>query len=85
MFVLFMLSVAMIISGGYVNARESNFDKGMDTFNEVKLILIMYHMMLFTNFVPDIETQYLIGFSCSGFLIIGTAVNMFMLFASPIV
>ena len=56
----------------------------MDMFNEVKLILIMYHMMLFTDFVGDPETQHYIGFSCGAMLALGTLINMLMLFITPI-
>ena len=57
----------------------------MDVFNEVKLIVIMYHMMLFTMFVPDAGTKFLIGFSCCGIVILGTIINMTMLFVSPVI
>ena len=56
----------------------------MDQFNEIKLNLIMYHLLLFTMFVPDPEIKYKIGFSCLVFLFIGLAVNMFKMFATPI-
>jgi len=52
----------------------------MDYFNEVKLILIMYHILTFTAFVPDPETKHNIGYSCAAILIIGIVVNMSMLF-----
>ena len=45
----------------------------------------MYHLMLFTMFVPEVETRNMIGFSCSVVLVIGTLANMVMLFVSPIV
>ena len=82
---LFMSSVFVIIAAFYIKARNTKFDQRMDIFNEIKLIVVMYHMILFTDFVPDPETRYQIGFSCAGALIIGTAVNMFMLFVSPII
>ena len=53
MFSLFMLSIFIIISAGYIDARNSKFDRGMDVFNEAKIIFLMYHMMLFTDFLPD--------------------------------
>ena len=83
MFVLYMTCVGMIIIGGHIRVRTTRFAKGMGYFNEMKLILIMYHLMLFTDFVPAIETQDLIGFSCSATLILGTAVNMVMLVVTP--
>ena len=45
-------------------------------FNEVRLIVITYHMMLFTLFVPDIDTRNKIGYSCSAVVVIGLLVNM---------
>jgi len=51
-----MTSISMIIAGGFINARNAKFDRNMDTFNEAKLIVIMYHMMLFTDLLPDPET-----------------------------
>ena len=55
----------------------------MDRFNEVKLVLIMYHIICFTAFVPDSETKFLIGYSCMGFILIGLLINMFDLITSP--
>lgn len=84
MFVLYMFSVALIIAAGHLDARKSRFDRQMDIFNEAKLIIIMYHLMLFTDYVPSPVTQEYIGFSCSGVLIGGTAINMGMLILTPI-
>ena len=56
----------------------------METFNEIKLIVITYHMMLFTDFVGDADTEYKIGYSCMAFLLVGTAINMSTLVVDPI-
>ena len=56
----------------------------METFNEMKLIVITYHMMLFTDFVGDADTEYKIGHSCNAFLLFGTAINMTTLVVHPI-
>lgn len=82
--ILYMSSIAIIIGASFLNARNSSFDQRMDIFNEVKLIIIMYHMMLFTDFVPDPLTQEQIGFSVGGILVLGTAVNMLMLVLPPV-
>ena len=81
---LFMSSIAMIIANGHIKAKNSKFDQRMEAFNEVKLLLIMYHMLCFTNLGPDPETKYMIGYSCSATLILGTAINMFMMIVTPI-
>ena len=57
----------------------------MNMFNEVKLILIMYHLMLFTMFVPEPEIKYKLGFSCASTVLAGLAVNMSMVVGQPIV
>ena len=56
----------------------------MDIFNEVKLIWIMYHVMLFsqTHLVINSETQFMIGHSCAGSLIVGTFVNFYVLISA---
>ena len=56
----------------------------MDTFREIVLIVIMYHMMLFTMFLSDLELRVKIGYSCSFFVIFGILVNMGKLVISPI-
>ena len=84
MYNLFMLSTFIIIAAGYIDARTRRYDRYMDVFNEIKLIVIMYHLMTFTDFVPAAETQNKIGLSCSAILILGTVTNMIMLFVTPI-
>ena len=85
MFALYMLSVFLIIASGYINVRRTNFERRMDVFNEVKVIIIMYHLMLFTDFLPDPNMQSQLGISCSVILVLGTIINMAMLFLQPIV
>ena len=55
-FALFMLSVLIVISAGFIDSRINKQDRNTDIFNEIKLVLIMYHMIVFTDFVPEIET-----------------------------
>ena len=65
-------------------AKSAKFDRGMDMFNEIKLIVIMYHMACFSGLVPNPEDQYKIGYSCLAVLLLGTAVNFFQLVVPPI-
>lgn len=82
--VLTMSSIFIIIANGHIKAKTSKFDQRMEAFNEVKLLLLMYHMLCFTELGPDPETKYTIGYSCSATLILGTAVNMIMMIVTPI-
>ena len=52
----------------------------MDLVNEMKIILILYHIMTFTAMVEDDEAKFIMGFSCATVVVIGVAVNMIMLF-----
>ena len=62
----------MIIATGYTKVRESSFDRTTDILNEVKLIVIMYHILHFTMYVPlDHEDLRIgIGFSCAVVIIL---------------
>ena len=84
MIVLFNSSILLIIAGGHINVRNSKYDGNMDTFNEVRLIFIMYHMMLFTMYVSDLGVKVQIGYSCSFFVVFGLLVNMGKLIVFPI-
>ena len=63
--------LAQIINIGYLRPFNGGMPANrLETFNEVLLLLIMYTMMCFTDFVPDLETQYSIGYvACS--LVVG--------------
>lgn len=84
MCVLFTSSIMLIIAAGFIDARKSKYDKYMDIFNEVKLILLMYHLLLFTMFVPELETQEKVGLSCFFCLLIGIGINMIQLIVQPL-
>ena len=80
---LFMISIFIIIAAGYSDARDSRFNRNMDIFNEIKVMCIMYHLMLFTHFLPDPIVQNNLGLSCSIVLVLGTGINMVMLVSDP--
>ena len=63
--------IAQIININYLRPFSGGTPANrLETFNEVLLLLIMYTMMCFTDFVPDLETQYGIGYvACS--LVVG--------------
>jgi hypothetical protein len=56
-------SVGSVIILGSVKPYEGgNKTNNMEVFSEVILVMIMYTMMLFTDFVPDLETRQYIGY-----------------------
>lgn len=81
---LYATSLIVAASQAYTLARDTKFDRAMEIFNEVKLIVIMYHMMYFSDLGPDPETQFNIGYSCIVTLLLGTAVNFLQIVVTPI-
>jgi len=81
---LYSCSIALTIAAGYTNARLTKFDQRMDIFNEVKLIVLMYHVVLFTAFVPEPKTKFIIGYSACAAISIGLVVNMTMMVVQPV-
>ena len=47
----------------------------IEVFNEATILLSAYHMMLFTDFLPDIEKQYMAGYSMIAVTLMNVAVN----------
>ena len=54
----------------------------LEIFNEVTTLVLLYHLLGFTNFVSDIETQYIIGFSFVFFLSGNMATHVYFLLRS---
>lgn len=80
----FYTSLALIAIASFTSARKNSFDRRMDIFNEMKLILLLYHLMMFTNFGPNEEIKFDLGFSCSTMLLLGLCVNLTMLVVQPV-
>ena len=84
MFVLFLGSTLLVIISGHTHARPTRSAQLVDQTNEIRLIFIMYHMMLFTSFVPDHEARFDLGYSCSVYVVSGLAINMAGLIIRPL-
>jgi len=74
----------MVIAANHTQARNSEFDRRMDIFNDAKLIVLMYHMILFTEFVSDHKTKLYVGYSCVATLILSVSINMLMMIVQPV-
>ena len=69
----------MLIYLVYFRPLESKFLNIMEAFNEVTCILLMYHLQLFTDFVPLAETRSDLGISFITFISLNVAVHVFFL------
>jgi len=59
--IVFQLIVAVIIYGnvGPLKVRRANH---VEVFNEVCIMFVVYNMLCFTPFVPDIEVRHRLGY-----------------------
>ena len=52
----------------------------MEIFNEIVIIILIYHCLCFTDYLPDVFARYNVGYSCCVVLLINILVNIiFML------
>ena len=63
---------------------EDPFTNKMELFGELTNLLLMYHMLLFTDFVSDPNLRYAIGYSFIGFVIIFIVVHLFFMLKETI-
>ena len=63
----------------YFYPMEDNFTNRMEIFAEITNLCLMYHVMLFTDFVGDPSYRYGIGYSFVGFMGLFIAVHMFLM------
>ena len=53
----------------------------MEMVNDVFVLILTYHIFLFTDFVPDLEHQFNLGYSYGIFLALLVTVNLSKMFA----
>ena len=63
----------------YFYPMESVFNNRMEIFGEIINLFLMYHVLLFTDFVQDIELRYSIGYS---FIFFTGAVGKYIIHAT---
>ncbi len=71
----------MIIYITYVKPFQLPLLNRLEMFNEYSILVATYHLYCFTDFVPDPETQYQMGWSIIVVTILNMAVNiLFMMY-----
>ena len=54
-----------IIFNGVVQPFKSKKDNRMTIFNESVIMICLYQFICFSDFVPDVNTRFMIGYVCS--------------------
>jgi hypothetical protein len=58
---------------------DSTFKNRNEVFNEVVMMILTYHILMFTEFIGEPSTRYEIGKSFLGFLALLITVNMILM------
>ena len=74
-----MTSIFEVILVGYINPYKNPRINSIAIINEVISVFIMYHIFCFTEWVPDANTKYEIGFSCLFFNGLHLLVNLLLI------
>lgn len=80
MFVMTFSIIAQIIVIGYIKPFAGGvMANALEMFNECVLLLIMYTIICFTDFVPTIEIRFRIGYLSCALIMIHLLVNLTIL------
>jgi len=63
----------------YFYPMEDIFTNRMEVFSELTNLVLMYHVLLFTDFVGDIPVRYEIGYSFIFFMALFISVHLFLM------
>ena len=55
---------------------KTRFKNRLELFNEFTVVTCTLLMMTFTQYVPDVETQYMMGWSMIGVIVFNFLVNL---------
>jgi hypothetical protein len=80
LFVQFFCCLLMLIFFIAVKPLNQPFLNRIEIFNELCLLITSYFLFLFTDFVPDIKTRYMLGWAFIGISLFNIAVNWLALF-----
>jgi hypothetical protein len=73
---LFYLSTVILIFIELQRPFKTKARNRLELFNEVFIIIIMYHFFIFTDFVPDSMAKYKMGYSCCVLLLVNIVGNL---------
>lgn len=76
--VIFQNTLGQLYFTCIVKPYPSPLMNKLEIFNEIGVILVLYHMLLFTDFVADPLLRYQIGYSCYAITCLIILVNMYV-------
>lgn len=73
--------IAGVIIAGYIE-YDSRSKRNKEFVNELVVMFVLYCMICFSPFVPDIRAKVLVGYFCCLIVSIHLAVNLFLILSS---
>jgi len=73
--VMFTVFVQIIVLTCLVPFKSSS-QVGRELVNEAIIMVVLYHLMCFSNFVPDLDTRFILGYSLIAFVVVWLLGNM---------
>ena len=70
------ITVFSMIYLAKVLPNDSNMINGLDVMNEILSLFILYHLLIFTDWVPHAKIRYDFGYSLIVFLTIGIGTHI---------
>jgi hypothetical protein len=69
-FIFMLIQLMSMIFIGLINRRFVRSGKEIEFMNDCSIMIMLYHMLLFTDYLHNNEMRYKIGFALSGFIIL---------------
>ena len=74
-----LLNLFSCIYYGYNKPFEGSIKTYLDAFNEFCITLVSWHMMMFTDFILDLDLRYQLGWGMITIICLNTFVNMIVI------
>jgi hypothetical protein len=74
------MNLSMLMYQGHHLPLLTKFTNIIECMNEWLIVVVTWHLMLYTDFVPELQFQYVIGWSHVGFISISMFINVLVVF-----
>ena len=77
-------SIVALIILDYIRPLKSKSIHKNEKFNEIVTLLLLYTFLSFTDWVPNLETKFKLGYVACGLISLHLAINIFTILISSI-
>jgi len=68
--------IVQVILLGRVAPFKNRFSNHYEMFSETIVMMVMYHLVCFTPFVPDLEVRFMLGYTVSAVICLHLLVSL---------